>query len=389
LGRASAGHAPRGVVAVISSGSAPFAAPLTQIAAALLGGNGVLVKPAPRACLAGERVAGVLVRAGLPEGLVRVVHGAGDVGAALAQTPGIAHVFFAGSGASAGDVAAVCARRGASVTLDVNSGEAMLVLADAGLAGAVAGALWAACTGAGQLHGALRRVYVERALHRPFVEELTAAAAALRVGDPREHATQLGPLADASRGERLDAVVEQALAHGAHHHHGGPTAPNGLAGAFRSPTILEGSSEALALLEEPLAGPLLGVTAVADSVEAVALAGGARGASVWTGDRRRAARIARELAAPIVWCNDHIPGPGLRQSAADALATCVMAKLIAWDPPAARPPWRYPYDATSEQALRALATLHSTRSGDRERALRAGGASLARVAGRLLRERRR
>jgi acyl-CoA reductase-like NAD-dependent aldehyde dehydrogenase len=392
LKRANAGHSPRGVIAVIGSGSQPFAAILTRVAAALLGGNGVVVKPAPRACLAGERLAGVLARAGFPEGLVRVLHGDSNLGAELVNNDGVAHVFFAGSSAVGGEVAAACARRGASVTLDIGPGEAMVVLEDAHLPGAVAGALWAACAGAGQLHGALRRVYVEQPIQQPFIEELAAAAAMLRVGDPLDAGIQVGPLANEARREALARVVEQALAAGAARYCGEPLSPDGLTGAFQSPTVLGGASETLAALGGVLRGPILGVTAVTDSVEAVALANSgprSQGASIWTADRRRAARIARDLSAPVVWCNDHIPIPGLPQASGEALSACVEPKLIAWDPPMTRAPWRYPYDATSQQALRALVGLHSTRHGDRERALRAGGSSIARVAGRAIRGTRR
>jgi acyl-CoA reductase-like NAD-dependent aldehyde dehydrogenase len=392
LKRGSAGNAPRGVIAVIGAGSGPFAALLGRVATALLGGNGVVVKPAPRACLAGERVAGVLARAGLPEGLVRVVHGDGALGAALVSTDGVAHVFFAGSSAVGGEVAGACARRGTGVTVDNGPGETMIVLEDAHLPRAVAGALWAACAGAGQLHGALRHTYVETAIHQRFIEELAGAATTLRVGDPLEGGTQIGPLANEARRASVALVVEQALAAGAVRYCGEPLSPDGLPGAFQSPTVLGGPPEALGAPDGVVRGPVLGVSAVSGSVEAVALANSgprSQGASIWTADRRRAARIARDLNAQIVWCNDHIPSPGLPQASGVALSACVEPKVIAWDPPGTRTPWRYPYDAVSEQALRALVGLHSTRHGDRERALRAGGSSIARVAGRAIRGARR
>ena len=94
--RARIAYEPYGVVGVIGAGSAPFAQPLGQIAGALLAGNGVAFKPAARACLAGEQIARVLARAGLPEGLVRVVHGGAEVGVALAQAP-VDKVLFTGS----------------------------------------------------------------------------------------------------------------------------------------------------------------------------------------------------------------------------------------------------------------------------------------------------
>src|SRR5271154_971584 len=109
--RARIAYEPYGVVGVIGAGSAPFAQPLGQIAGALLAGNGVVFKPAARASLAGERIARVLARAGLPEGLVRVVHGEADVGVALAQAP-VNKVLFTGSPAIGRGVARACVSRG-------------------------------------------------------------------------------------------------------------------------------------------------------------------------------------------------------------------------------------------------------------------------------------
>jgi len=109
------------------------------------------------------------------------------------------------------------------------------------------------------------------------------------------------------------------------------------------------------------------------------------GASIWSADRRRAVRVARELTARVVWGNDHAPGLPLRLAAADALEQCRRAQLITWEPAARRAPWRYPYDATSISAARSLAALHSTRDGEREQALRDGGPAILRVAGRSLR----
>ena len=133
---------------------------------------------------------------------------------------------------------------------------------------------------------------------------------------------------------------------------------------------------------------MIDVTAVDDSVEAVALANAGErslGASIWSTDRRAAVRIARELDARVVWGNDHPPALPARQTAADALPLCTRAQLIAWDPPTRRPPWRFPYDAGGPLAARALAALASAREGDRERALRDGAPAMIRVAGRALR----
>jgi acyl-CoA reductase-like NAD-dependent aldehyde dehydrogenase len=390
LKRASAGHTPRGVAAVISAGSSPFATPVAHIAAALLGGNGAVFKPARSGSQAAEGIGLALARAGLPEGLVAIVHGRGDLAAALVREPGVAHVLFSGSDSAGAAVAGACAARGAGVTLELDSSEAMIVLADADVPAAAAGAMWAACAGTGQLQGKLARIYVERAAHDSLLERLVTGAQELAVGDPTLPDTQLGPLANAARRDRLEEVISSCTARGARLHCGEALAVEGLAGAFHSPTVLSGSADQLESLRGRVCGPVLGVTPVDGPVEAVALeacAPIARGASVWSSDRRHAARIARELRSGAVWCNDHVVGPVLPRDAANALAACVSGKLITWDPSGTRAPWRFPYDATSSRALRALAALHGTRPGDRERALRGGAAPLARIAARALRGR--
>ena len=199
---------------MIGAGSAPFAQPLGQIAGALLAGNGVAFKPAARAALAGERIARVLARAGLPEGLVRIAHGGADVGIALAKSP-VDKILFTGSPAVGRVVAGEGVSREKEVTVELGGKDAMLVLADARLPRAVAGALWAGCAGAGQARGAVERVYVAREVSERFVDGLVAAASALRVGDPADPRTDVGPLASPRRLEHVRALVEDAIAHGA------------------------------------------------------------------------------------------------------------------------------------------------------------------------------
>ncbi len=169
--RARIAYEPYGVVGVIGAGSAPFAQPLGQIAGALLAGNGVVFKPAARARLAGERIARVLARADLPEGLVRLVHGGADIGVALAQAP-VDKILFTGSPAVGREVARACVSREKEVTVELGGKDAMLVLADADVPRAAAGALWAGCAGAGQARGAIERVYVAREISERFIATL-------------------------------------------------------------------------------------------------------------------------------------------------------------------------------------------------------------------------
>jgi len=397
--RAHIAFEPYGVVGVIGAGSAPFAQPLGQIAGALLAGNGVVFKPAGRACLAGELLARVLARAGLPEGLVRVVHGTADVGVALAQSP-VSKVLFTGSPAVGRVVARACVSREKEVTVELGGKDAMLVLADARLARAVAGALWAGCAGAGQARGAIERVYVAREVHERFLAGLVSRARALTVGDPADPRVQVGPLASARRAEHVSALVEEAVAQGARLHCGGPVSPAGCgAGAFYAPAVITGARSDMRVLREPVDGPVLVVVPVDSIDEAITLANAGDyclGASVWTADRYQGVRIARELHAGMVWLNDHLPGPtvsrgpwgaaaggGLGRTLGQAgLRACAQEKLITWDPPAMRGLWWGPYDATSVRAMRAVAKLRSGRESDRDRAWREGALALARVGAR-------
>jgi acyl-CoA reductase-like NAD-dependent aldehyde dehydrogenase len=399
--RARIAYEPYGVVGVIGAGSAPFAQPLGQIAGALLAGNGVAFKPAGRAGLAGERIARVLARADLPEGLVRIVHGGAQSGVALARAP-VDKVLFTGSPAIGREVARVCVSREKEVTVELGGKDAMLVLADAHLQHAADGALWAGCAGAGQARGSIERVYVVREVAKPFLTELVRAAKALTVGDPKDPRTQVGPLASARRAEHVNALVEEAVAEGAMLQCGGPVSPSGCeGGSFYAPAVITGVTHEMRLMREPVDGPVLAVMEVDSVDQAIVLANDSDyglGASVWTADRYQGKRIARELHAGMVWLNDHLPGPtvsrgpwgaaaggGLGRTLGESgLRACAQEKLISWDPPATRGLWWSPYDEVTTRAARALANLRSARESDREHAWRHGAGALTQLGARAL-----
>ncbi len=401
--RARIAYEPYGVIGVIGAGSAPFAQPLGQIAGALLAGNGVVFKPAARACLAAKRIERVLARADLPEGLVALAHGDARVGVALAGAP-VAKILFTGSPAVGREVARACVSREKEVTVELGGKDAMLVLADCNIARAAEGALWAGCAGAGQARGAVERVYVAREVSERFTARLVAGARALAVGDPERvggHPIMVGPLASTRRLEHVEELVEDAVAQGATLHCGGPVSPEGCEGAFYAPAVLTGVTGEMRLMREPIDGPVLAVATVDSIEQAIAAANDGElclGASVWTRDRYRGLRIARELRAGMVWLNDHLPGPavsrgpwgaaaggGLGRVLGEAgLRACAQEKLIVWSQPGMRGLWWGPYDGVLEGGARAVAQLRSARDSDRERAWRHGAVAIARVGARAL-----
>jgi succinate-semialdehyde dehydrogenase/glutarate-semialdehyde dehydrogenase len=407
LKRARVAFEPFGVIGVIGAGSAPFAQPIAQLAGALLAGNAVVFKPARRACLAGEAIARVLGRAGLPEGLVRVVHGGSQGGVALAQAP-VDKVLFTGSPAVGRAVARACVSRDTEVTVEMGGKDAMLVLADARLSAAARCAAWAGCAAAGQARGAIERVYVAREVYEPFLSRLVERANGLAVGDPQVPGVQVGPLASARRLAHVDELVGAAVAGGARLMCGGPLpttaqarADSGWAPAYYAPAVLADVTHEMQIMREPVDGPVLAVMAVDSLDQALQLANDCEyslGASVWTADRYQGLRIARELRAGMVWLNDHLPSPAISRGPWGAFAggglgktlglaglrACAQEKLIAHDPAGVAGLWWGPYDATYQRAALAVARLRSGRSADRERGWREGALALARLGARTL-----
>ena len=403
--RARVHYEPFGVVGVIGAGSAPFAQPLGQIAGALLAGNGVAFKPAPRAVLAAERIARVLARAGLPEGLVRVLPGGRETGLALARSS-VAKVLFTGSPSVGHEIARACVSLDKEVTIEAGGKDAMIVCADAHVHRAVAGALWSGFAAAGQARGSVERVYVVESAFEPFLSALVRGASGLTVGDPLLDATQVGPLSSPRRLARIRELVDDAVDAGARLHCGGPVAPPGLSGSFYAPAVLSEVTEDMAIMREPLNGPVLAVMRVASLDEAIRHVNDSAyglGASVWTADRYAGLRVARELRVGMVWCNDHLPSPAVtrgpwgaragsglgRTLGESGLRACAQEKLVTWDPPGPRGLWWGPYDATLTRAAQSFAELRSSRDADRQRAWRHGARAMVGVGVRTLRRRAR
>ncbi|MGZ4197651.1 MAG: aldehyde dehydrogenase family protein [Solirubrobacteraceae bacterium] len=400
--RSSYVYEPLGVIGIISPWNYPWSIPFGEVAQALMAGNGVVLKPASLTPLIGQRIQQLFERAGVPEGLVRVVHGPGT-GSALVQSS-VGKVFFTGSVQTGRTVAEGCAQRLKGCVLELGGKDPMIVLADANLDHAISGAAWGGFANAGQTCSGIERVYVMREVADRFIDGVVAAAQRLRVGDPMSWDTEIGPMVSRDQFEIVRELVDDAVASGATLRCGGAVdAPAGLDGAFYAPTVLTGVTHDMRIMREEIFGPVLPITVVDSEEEALTLANDSEfglGASVWTTDRDKGERIASELESGMVWINDHMFSHGACQCAWGGvkesglgrthskfgLYECVNVKLRVWEPGAVRNAWWHPYDETLGTALRSAATILYGRPSIRAGAIREGLGPLLKLGGRLARD---
>ena len=396
-------YEPLGVIAVIAPWNYPWSIAFGEVALALMAGNGVVLKPASLTPLIGERIGRVLERAGIPEGLVRVIHGPGT-GAALVESS-VAKVFFTGSVETGRGVGEACARQLKGSVLELGGKDPMIVLPDANLDHAIAGALWGGFANAGQTCSGIERVYVMREVSERFTAGVVRGAQGLRVGDPLQWDTEVGPMVSREQFELVRELVDDAVAAGATLHCGGAleNSPAGLSGDFFAPTVLTGVTPAMRIMREEIFGPVLPVVVVDSEDEALALANDSQfglGASVWTSDRSKGERIARELESGMVWINDHMFSHGAcqcswggvkdsglgRTHSKFGLYECVNIKLRVWESSTVRNAWWHPYDETLGKALKQTAAMLYGRPSIRAAALRDGAAPLLKLGSRLARD---
>jgi len=397
-------YEPLGVIGVISPWNHPWTIPLGEVAMALMAGNGVVLKPASLTCLIGERIRRVFDRAGLPEGIVRVLHGGGEVGRALAESS-VAKVFFTGSVDVGRGVGEACAQRMKRSVLELGGKDPMIVLGDAHLPHAVSGALWGAFANAGQTCSGIERAYVMRDVADRFVSGVVEGASRLTVGDPLDWSTEVGPMISDEQRQTVRELVYDAVAAGATLRCGGPVDVAGLSGAFFAPAVLTDCRHDMRIMREEIFGPVLPIVTVDSEEEAITLANDSDfglGASVWTCDRLKGNRIARELQAGMVWINDHMYSHGAFQTSWGGVKDsglgrvhskfgfyeCVNVKLVSWERSRVADFWWHPYDETLGRAARAAGKLLYGRESERPQALREGAIPLLKVAARTLRDRR-
>jgi 5-carboxymethyl-2-hydroxymuconic-semialdehyde dehydrogenase len=296
---------PAGPCVLITPWNAPLMLATWKVAPALAAGNTVILKPAEWSPLTASLLADICAGAGLPAGVLNVVQGYGnEAGAALVSHPDVRRISFTGSVPTARHIAAAAAANLVPVSLELGGKSPLIVFGDADLDLAVTLAI-EQYDNAGQVCLAGTRLLVESSIADEFTARFLDGAAALRQGDPRDEATDIGPNIHPAHLERIDGFVRRAIAAGAKPLLGG--GPNtDLGGLYYRPTLLTGMASDAEIVTEEVFGPVLTLQTFEGEDEAVAMANGTRfglAATLVTGDRERAARVAGRLVAGTVWVN--------------------------------------------------------------------------------------
>lgn len=368
-------HDPLGVVALVTPFPLPLALPLIQVGAALAMGNAVVLKPSELTPCCGLKIGELCAQAGFPADLVKVVVTRREEALRLVAHPRVDKVFVTGSLDTGRQVMATAGCAPRPVVLSLGGKHPSIVAGDADVLRAARGVVWGAIANCGQNCGAVERVYVEDRVAAQFVEAVLVEVDRLRVGDPLDEGTDVGPLISAARRSEVHGQVTEAVDGGARLLRGGAPLPG--PGFFYAPTVLLGPPLDCRLMREETLGPIIPIVVVDSLERAILLANEseyALTASGWSASAATAERMMLGLHAGVVTVNDVLYSfgepastwSGYRASGIGythgfaGLREMSRKRFVSFDPCRAEAPlFSFPYDADAAALARvSLRALH-------------------------------
>jgi len=359
---------PLGVTLIISPWNFPFLIPFSDILGSLSAGNTVVFRPSTSTPFTGLLIGDILIRAGLPPGVLNVVNCNVQKAEKIILSPEIQTISFTGSVATGKRISELASRNLTHTVLELGGKDPMIVLRDADLERASRGAVWAAFMNTGQSCGSVERLYVAREIADDFIDRVLSLVRELKVGNPMAPEVDMGPMTTLSQLRTVEEHVKDAVDKGARVLHGG-TRPENLPGYFFQPTVLTGVNHSMKVMNEETFGPVLPIMTFSDSEEAVTLANDSNyglTASVWTRSKKTAAWMAERIESGTVTVNDHMfsfaePGAiwgGIKQTGRGhthgpyGLQELVNIKFISHDFSRKKTQiWWYPYSADLPRLL--------------------------------------
>lgn len=302
---------PLGVVAAIIPWNAPHQSALVKLFPALLAGCTVILKLSPETGLDGHFLGELFAEAGVPKGVISILTADREVSEYLVGHPGVDKIAFTGSTAAGKKIASIAGASLKRASFELGGKSAAIVLPDADLAATAAALQFASFMNNGQACIAQTRILIPSNLHDQFVVELVAVVNKMKIGDPADPETFIGPLVSKRQQERVWAYIESGLAEGATLAVGGLGMPEGITqGSFVRPTVFSNVKNSMRIAREEIFGPVVCVIPYESIDEAVALANdspfGLAG-GVWTANEANGAKIARQIRAGGIAINGHGP----------------------------------------------------------------------------------